>query len=378
MSQTIQSTPRAHGFRFPGEFEPHEGCWLLWPERPDTWREGAGPAQAAFAAVAAAIAPFEPVTVGASPAQYARARAMLPAGVRVVELQADDAWARDTAPTFVVNDSGVVRGVQFDVNAYGGLQEGLYAPWENDRLVAQKVLEIERLDRYVAPLVLEGGAIASDGQGTLISTLDCVVNDNRNPGKPRTEIEAILRDYLAAHTILFLPHGLAHDETGGHIDNLVAIVRPGVLLLAWTDDRADPSYERVREAEAHLASTRDGRGQPFEIHRLALPRPTTMSAAEAAGIVPAAGAKPRQAGDPICASYINAYVGNGVVVVPGFDDPMDGPAAALYARLHPARRVIQLPARELVLGGGGIHCITHEQPRAQGVPPGFASGRTAR
>ena len=371
MSRTIDRTPRADGFRLPGEFEPHAGCWLLWPERTDTWREGARPAQAAFTAVAGAIAGFEPVTVGASPAQYRNARALLPPSVRVVELKADDAWMRDTAPTFVVNDFGVVRGVQFDVNAYGGLKEGLYAPWEDDRLVAAKVLEFERLERYVAPLVLEGGAIASDGAGTLFTTLDCVVHDNRNPGRSRAEIEAIFRDYLVARTVVWLPHGLAHDETGGHVDNLVAIVRPGVLLLAWTDDRADPSYERVREAEAVLSSASDARGQAFEIHRLMLPRPTTMSAAEAAGIVPAAGAKPRQAGDPICASYINAYVGNGVVIVPAFDDPMDETARVLFARLHPSRQIIQLPARELVLGGGGIHCITHEQPKAQGIPTTF-------
>ncbi|MBM3484655.1 MAG: agmatine deiminase [Alphaproteobacteria bacterium] len=371
MSRTIEGSPRADGFRLPGEFEPHAGCWLLWPERPDTWRDGARPAQAAFAAVASAIAGFEPVTVGASPAQYRNARAMLPPAVRVVELQADDSWMRDTGPSFVINDAGLVRGVQFDVNAYGGREHGLYAPWENDRLVATKVLELERLDRYVAPLVLEGGAITSDGTGTLITTLDCVINDNRNPGRSRAAIEAILRDYLAAETIVWLPHGLMHDETGGHVDNIVSFVGPGVLLLAWSDDRADPSYERVREAQAILSRARDARGRAFEIHKLPLPRPTAMTSAEASTLTISTDAKARRAGDPVCASYINAYVGNGVVVVPTFDDPADEPARALYARLHLTRRIVQVPARELVLGGGGIHCITHEQPKPQGIPGRF-------
>ena len=148
----------------PGEFEPHAGCWMLWPERPDNWRLGAKPAQHAFAVVAQAIAQFEPVTVGVSRAQFLNARRVLGspllAGegarfpIRVVEMSANDAWMRDCGPTFVVNDKGLVRGIDWEFNAWGGLADGLYFPWDQDNLVARKVLEIERIDRYAAPLVL--------------------------------------------------------------------------------------------------------------------------------------------------------------------------------------------------------------------------------
>ncbi|HET91546.1 MAG TPA: agmatine deiminase, partial [Chloroflexi bacterium] len=168
MAATINSTPRRDGFRMPGEFEPHAGCWMLWPERPDNWRWGAKPAQRAFAAVAAAIAQFEPVTMGVSRSQFRNARHMLPDAVRVVEMSYDDAWMRDNGPTFVVNDRGAVRAVDWEFNAWGGLDGGLYFPWDQDRLVARKVAEIERVDRYAAPLVLEGGSIHVDGAGTCL------------------------------------------------------------------------------------------------------------------------------------------------------------------------------------------------------------------
>ena len=182
MSKTLDSNPRRDGYRMPGEFEPHAGCWLLWPERPDNWRLGAKPAQQTFATLAAAIAASEPVTVGVSAAQFARARRLLPAAVRVVELSANDAWVRDTGPTFVVNDRGGVRGVDWRFNAWGGLQGGLYFPWDRDEAVAQKIIEIEGCDRYRAPFVLEGGSIHVDGQGTLITTEECLLNPESQPG----------------------------------------------------------------------------------------------------------------------------------------------------------------------------------------------------
>ena len=181
MTRTLATDPRRDGYRMPGEFEPHAGCWMLWPERPDNWRLGGKPAQLAFAAVAAAIAGSEPVTVGVSARQFANARRLLPPAVRVVEISSNDAWMRDVGPTFVVNDRGGIRGVDWMFNAWGGLQGGLYFPWDQDDAVAQKVLEIEGRDRYRAPFVLEGGAIHVDGQGTLITTEECLLNPNRNP-----------------------------------------------------------------------------------------------------------------------------------------------------------------------------------------------------
>ena len=180
---TLDSTPRADGFHMPAEWAPHTQTWMLWPERPDNWRLGGKPVQAAHVALAKAIARFEPVTVGVSAGQYDNARARLDVpNIRVVEISSDDAWMRDTGPTFVVDHGGEVRGVDWAFNAWGGFLGGLYAPWNRDEQVASKVLDMERCQRYhTQGFVLEGGSIHVDGEGTLITTEECLLNRNRNP-----------------------------------------------------------------------------------------------------------------------------------------------------------------------------------------------------
>ncbi len=213
MATTLKTTPAADGFLMPAEFAPHSGCWMLWPERTSNWRLGAKPAQQAFATVATAIATGEPVTVGASRSQFVHARSMLPDAIRVVELSSDDAWMRDVGPTFVVNRRGVARGVDWIFNAWGGLGGGEYFPWDQDDLVARKVLEIEGCDRYRAPLVLEGGAIHVDGEGTLITTEECLLDPNRNPHLDKGQIEILLHEYLGITSVVWLGKGVFEDET---------------------------------------------------------------------------------------------------------------------------------------------------------------------
>src|SRR5271155_1657240 len=208
MSATLTSTPAADGYRMPGEFESHRGCWMAWPERPDNWRLLAAPAQETFAAVAEAINRSEPVTMAVSDAQFEHCRAVLSPSIRVVELSTDDAWMRDTGPTFVVDGDGGRRGVDWRFNAWGGLDGGLYRRWDRDERVAQKVLELEGVERYRAPIVLEGGSIHVNGEGTVITTEECLLNRNRNPGLSREQIEAALRDYLGAESIIWLGAGV--------------------------------------------------------------------------------------------------------------------------------------------------------------------------
>lgn len=362
MSVSLDSTPQADGFRMPAEFEPHAGTWLAWPERPDNWRLGARPAQQAFAAVAAAIAAREPVTVAASARQFTNARAQLPAGVRVVEMSSNDAWMRDIGPTFVVDRRGRRRGVDWIFNAWGGLDGGLYFPWDLDDLVARKVLEIEGADRYRAPFVLEGGAIHVDGQGTLLTTEECLLHPNRNPRLPRAELERLLQRYLGIEHIVWLGRGVCNDETDGHIDNLACFTAPGEVALAWCEDRDDPQYEISRDAYERLRSARDARGRPLLVHKLPQPGPLVMTAAEAEGVDTAEGAKPRRAGDRLAASYVNFYVANRRVVMPLLDARRDRRARQALARAFPAREIVGVPAREILLGGGSIHCITQQVP----------------
>jgi agmatine deiminase len=338
---------------------------MLWPERPDNWRLGGKPAQLAFAAVASAIAGSEPVTVGVSARQFANARRLLPAAVRVVEISSNDAWMRDVGPTFLVNDRGGIRGVDWMFNAWGGLQGGLYFPWDQDDAVAQKVLEIEGRDRYRAPFVLEGGSIHVDGQGTLITTEECLLHPNRNPHLSRDEIESLLRRYLNVDVIIWLGKGVHLDETDGHVDNLCAFTRPGEVVLTWTDDRRDPQYEISRDAHERLRNARDARGRRLEVHKLTQPGPLQMTSAEAEGIDAAESAQPRQAGSRLAASYVNFYIGSRRVVVPLLDAKRDGAALRKLKRLFPGREVVGVPGREILLGGGNIHCITQQVPKGK-------------
>ncbi len=348
----------------PAEWRPHAGTWMLWPERHDNWRNGALPAQRAFAAVAAAISRTEPVTMGVSARQFEAARAMLPAGVRVVEISSNDAWMRDVGPTFVMDRRGMVRGVDWIFNAWGGRSGGIYAPWDLDDQVAAKVLEVERCSRYRAPFVLEGGAIHVDGQGTLLTTEECLLNPNRNPALRRGQIESLLERYLGVRKIIWLSRGVFNDETDGHVDNLCCFARPGVVVLTWCDDPGDPQYDISRAAWEVLKTARDSRGKPLKVHKILQPGPLYMTAQEATGIEHVPGNRARRAGDRLAGSYVNFYLANRQVVMPLLDARRDRQARATLARLFPARRVVGIPAREILLGGGNIHCITQQQPRA--------------
>ena len=350
----------------PAEFERHSGCWMLWPERPDNWRCGAKPAQAAFAAVAAAIAGGEPVTVGVSAAQFQNARACLPRQVRVVELSSNDAWMRDCGPTFVIDAKGRRRGVDWTFNAWGGCDGGLYAPWDRDDEVAQKVLELEGADRYRTSFVLEGGAIHVDGQGTCLTTEECLLNPNRNPGLTRRDVEDQLRRHLGVSRVIWLGKGVYLDETGGHIDELACFTSPGNVALTWTLDRGDPQYEISQDAYRRLRAARDARGRTLVIHKIHQPGPLHMTAEEAAGIEARPGSRARKAGDRLPASYINFYVANKCIVMPLYEKRRDAAAKRTLARLFPTRKVLGVATREVLLGGGNIHCITQQVPRAAG------------
>ncbi|CAH1215575.1 Agmatine deiminase [Paenibacillus auburnensis] len=352
----------------PGEYEPHAGTWMLWPTRTDTWRLGAKPAQDAFVAVASAIAEFEPVTIGVVSGQFEHVRSRMPESVRVVEISSNDAWMRDIGPTFVVNREGGVRGIDWGFNAWGGLNGGLYFPWDQDLLVKQKVLEIERLDRYdLQHFILEGGSVHVDGEGTLITTEQCLLHKNRNPQLTKGQIEAVLRDSLNIDKIIWLPRGMLHDETDGHIDEVAAFVRPGVVVMSWTDNRRDQQYEVLNEAYKHLTRARDAQGRRLEIHKLHLPQPLAITGEEAGRIDRASHSYSRRAGTLLAATYVNFYICNGGVIIPGFGDSNDAGACAMLSRLFPERNVVQINTREIALAGGNIHCITQQQPKGQRI-----------
>lgn len=361
MSETIASTPAADGYRMPGEFEPHAGCWMAWPERPDNWRLGAKPAQAAYAAVAEAINVSDPLTMAVSAAQFENCRAMLSDTIRVVEISTDDAWIRDMGPSFLLGPQGL-RGVDWRFNAWGGLDGGLYFPWDRDDQVAQKVLEIERAGRYRAPIVLEGGSIHVDGQGTVMATEECLLHPNRNPELTREQIEAVLFEHLGARKMIWLGRGVYNDETDGHVDNLACFARPGVVLLTFCEDESDPQHAISLDAERRLQAATDAQGRSIEVIRLPSPGPVLITREESEGVDVIAGSQPRREGDRLAASYANFYLAGSRIVLPLLDERHDDEAAEILRGVFPDREVVGVPGREILLGGGNIHCITQQVP----------------
>jgi agmatine deiminase len=369
--ETLTTCPLDDGFHMPGEFEEHEGCYMAWPERRDNWRNGARMAQEAFAAVAREISRFEKVTMTVSPEEEARARRMLGEGIDIIVARSDDSWMRDIGPTFVRNSEGEIRGVDWIFNAWGGLNGGLYHPWDDDDRMAETILVRENVKRYRAPFILEGGAIHVDGQGTLITTKECLLNGNRNPDLSQDEIELLLKKYLGVAKIIWIERGVFNDETDGHVDNLLCFSAPGVVLLTWTDDENDPQHEISKDALRILESETDAMGRKLRVIKVHQPSPITITEEESMGVEPVDGTYPRMAGDRLAASYINHFIANGGVIVPVFGDPMDGEALAVLAEAYPGREIVPVYAREILLGGGNVHCITQQVPRRSKLPSGL-------
>jgi agmatine deiminase len=322
----------------PAEWARHERTLMAWPCRAALWGPELEQARDDYATVVNAIAAFEPVTLVAHPADVADARAAVTSRVEVVELEIDDSWMRDTGPIFVVDESGRRKGVHFRFNGWGGS----WTPYDHDEQAGRRL--VERLGDHLveAPLVLEGGSIAVDGHGTLLTTEQCLLNPNRNPDRSREEIEAILHEHLGVERVVWLGEGLVEDrDTDGHVDLIASFSAPGRVLL-----------QAVPEDNPNFAAMEENRRR-----------------AEAAGleVVPLEQlAYAQVAGEEVVVSYLNHYVCNRAVIVPVAGDEQDEPALATIAEAFEGREVVPVPGRVLAYGGGGPHCITQqvpEQPR---------------
>ncbi len=362
MAKVHNSVSRTDGFRMPGEHEPQEAIWIAWPERTDSWQWGAKPAQAAFVKVAVAIAEETPVNMIVSAAQYDNARLQLPPHVRVVEMTTNDSWMRDMGPSYVVNDEGERRGVDWEFNAWGGLTDGLYFPWDADDAIARKVCEFHGDDSYRAPFILEGGSIHVDGEGTVFTTEECLLHPSRNPDLSKEQIEEHLKEYLNAEKVIWIPRGLYNDEdTNGHVDNLMHVVKPGEVVLSWCDDPEDPQYEISREAMDILESTTDAKGRVLKVHKLPIPGPLYIREDEADGFDVCEGME-RSSGVRLAGSYANFLITNNRIVFPLLCEKHDEEAKGILQDIFRGYEVVGVPARNILLGGGNIHCITQQIP----------------
>ena len=375
MSKRIyDSTPKQDGFRMPGEFEPQQHVFMVWPERSDNWRYGAKPAQRAYIDVAAAIAKHTPVTMLVSNVQYANCRARLPEHIRVVEMSSDDAWVRDSGPTFVINDKGEIRGIDWIFNAWGGLVDGLYFPWANDDAVAQKICDLMDVDSYRTDadscpagldFILEGGSIHVDGEGTLITTEMCLLNPNagRNvPNLDRDQIEMMLREYLNLEKIIWIKDGIDPYETNGHIDDVACFIRPGEVACIWTEDPAHPFYEAAQAAYKTLSESIDAKGRKLKVYKMCMTKePCYLK--DAWSIDTATGAIPREEGEISIASYMNFLITNNAIILPQYGDENDALAVQQAQEMFPGYTIEPVMTTEIAYGGGNIHCITQQMPK---------------
>jgi len=328
-------------FFMPAEWRPHARCWMAWPCNATIWPRGMEVARLNFAAVVRAILQFEPVTLLVQPQDRAAAYQLCGGQVDYWEYPLDDSWMRDFGPTFVRNAAGEQAGVNWQFNGWGKY------PHANDQHVAQHILEHLKLPRIDAPLVLEGGAIHVDGEGTVLTTEQCLLHPNRNPTLSKEQIEELVLANLGAQKIIWLQQGLKDDDTDGHIDEIACFVAPGMVLALVGGDRDDIDYQPLQNNLNRLREATDARGRKLEI--------VTLQQPEVA----------YKGDERLSQSYINFYIDNGGVVMPAFGDhKRDGDARGLLAELFPRHKILQLPARELAYGGGNIHCITQQQPAA--------------
>jgi agmatine deiminase len=329
----------------PAEWSEHELTLMAWPARLELWGDGLAEAKAEYAAVARAIAAFEPVLIVAPEGMAAEVRDACGAGVEAIELPIDDSWMRDSGPIVVTGSGGRRAGVDFRFNGWGEK----FVPFDRDDAMNRALLPRLGIERLAADLVLEGGSISVDGEGTLLATEQCLLHPSRNPSLTRGEIEERLRLYLGVEKVVWIGHGLLEDhDTDGHIDNVAQFVAPGVVLAQTVEDPADPNHERMAENAERLRGAVDARGRRITVIELGvLPRTTVRGAP---GVVP----------------YVNLYAANGVVVVPTCGDDPDRDAEVLgrLETVFEGREMVGVPARMLAEGGGGVHCITQQVPVA--------------
>jgi agmatine deiminase len=342
------TTPRQEDYFMPAEWHPHAACWMAWAACAETFSKAPMPlneayreAKSCYGRVAQAISRFETVYMLANKSEMAEVQVLCGPRVKIIEAEIEDGWLRDTGPTFVINNSGDIAGVNWVFNGWGGRY-----PSDTDNKIAGNVLAHLGIRQFDSPLVLEGGGIHVDGQGTLLVTESCQLNKNRNPDLTRADIESYLQNYLNVDHIIWLNGNREGSVTDGHVDGLACFIRPGVVMAAVPPDNGHPDYETLQENLEILKSSKDAKGRPIEVVEIKEPYEYLENGTLVKGI------------------YANFYIANGAIILPAFDFPEFDPAALeIFTAEFPGFEIVQLPTRILLFGGGNIHCITQQQPK---------------
>lgn len=362
--------PENDGYHLPFEGDKHARTFILMPFRLDTWRNNAKPGQDNFVEVIKAISEHEEVVVGIHPSHYRKLAPLFQGmkNVKPISIRYNDSWARDNMPLFVTNGKSV-RAVDFRFNSWGGEYDGLYKNYRDDDKLSGIIAKRLGVSSYRHPtFILEGGSVHSDGEGTLLTTEACLLSKGRNPSCSKEEIEDTLKEYLGIKKVIWLPHGIYEDETNEHVDNMVAFVKPGEVVMAWSDDVNDPQYQYCQETYKALSEAIDAEGRKFIIHKIPVPSPALyLSDEEAKSLsVSATTLDQRCGGRRLAASYVNFYMGDTFIILPAFGVKEDKIAYDIMSKLFPTRKIHQLNTREILLGGGNIHCITMNMPYVEG------------
>ena len=343
------TTPRLSGFSMPAEWAPHERTWMEFPPVNETFGDDPegelGVARRAWASVTNAIAQFEPVSLICNVGDAEAARALVDPSVRIYETPTDDAWMRDSGPSFLTHPDGRLGATHWRFNAWGNAG---FSRWEDEQHVGAFIAGLAGAELFSSEMVNEGGAIHVDGQGAVLLTNTVQLDPGRNPGWEGERVDTELKSFLNVERTIWLPRGLTKDYdrfgTRGHIDMFAAFAGPGLVVAHNQPDPTHPDFEVCQEYLGILRSCRDARGRLLQVVEIEAPTVTHLD------------------GEIVDWSYINHYVCNGAVILCAFDDPRDADAAVALARLYPDREIVLVDARAIFACGGGIHCITQQQP----------------
>ena len=328
----------------PPEWHEHDRCWMAWPHRDVMFGDRLAESQQAYADIANAIAAFEPVSMLAAPSAVDHCRSMLRGDVTVLAVEIDDSWMRDSGPNFVINSDGELGASVFHFNAWGQK----HVPWGKDAAVGHRIAEYLGIRSFSSTIYMEGGNVNVDGQGTVLATEQCVLNPNRNPGLGRDEAAEILCEALGAAKVVWVPGDEEDTETDGHIDGIACFVEPGKVLVEICPDQTIPRYDILQANLEAIRGATDASGRTFEVD-----------------VIEEAHEADRKT-DIFAMSYINFYLANGAVIMPSFGIDRDAEARAKLASLYPEREIVQIDVSSIAIGGGGIHCITQQQPKTTG------------
>ena len=331
-------------FAMPAEWQRHERTLIEWPVQASmVWPDNYNEVCAGYAEVAKAIAAFEKVTVIVDDHTAGDARKLCGDRIEYLTIPHNDAWCRDNGPTFLLDQDKKLAGMNWQFNAWGGK----YPHYELDNQVAPAVLKHFNVPCFDSPLILEGGSIHVDGEGTLLTTRECLLNPNRNAGLSQTDIEAELKRSLKVNKIIWLNKGLYGDETDGHVDNAACFGAPGVVIIQTCRDPSDPNFDSTMENLDILKSAVDAAGRTLKI--IEIPQPPARYYRD----------------ERLTLSYLNFYFVNGGIILPVFGgdaEKTDKKAADILQALYPKYRIVPVAGMALIKEGGNVHCITQQMP----------------